>query len=92
MRLNIRKIALHLKSGGALRICWGPRDTFDGEHLRAVVAERKGQTGINPPPVDDDGAGAALAAVAAFLCSGQIELLAQEIEQRDSRIIKRWCA
>jgi hypothetical protein len=63
-------------------------DAFDGQHVRAVMADRKGQTGIDPPPVDDDGAGTALAAVAALLGSSEIKPFAQKIEQRDARIIK----
>jgi hypothetical protein len=53
------------------------------------VADRECKARIDPAPVDNDRAGAALAAVASLLCSGQIELLTQEIEQRDPRIGKR---
>src|SRR5262249_54801179 len=63
-------------------------EAFDGQHVRAVMTERQRQTRIDPPPVDDDGAGATLAAVAALLGSGEIEPFAQKIEQRDARIIK----
>ena len=46
------------------------------------------EAGVDPPPVDQDRAGAALAAVAALLGSGQIEPLAQEIEKRHPRIVE----
>jgi len=42
-------------------------DAFDGENVSAVVADRQSQARINPAPVDQHGAGAALAAVAALL-------------------------
>ena len=53
-----------------------------------MVTYRQRQTGIDPPSIDDDGAGAALTAVAALLGSGEIEPFAQKVEQRDARIIK----
>ena len=61
------------------------RHAFDGENVRAVVADGERQTGIDPPPVDDDRAGAALAAVAPLLGAGQVQPFAQQIEQRDAR-------
>ena len=47
------------------------RHTFDRQDVGAVVTDRKREARIDPPSVDDDGAGAALAAVAALLGSGQ---------------------
>ncbi len=38
-------------------------------------------------PVDDDRAGTALAAVAALLCAGEVQPFAQQIEQRDARVV-----
>jgi hypothetical protein len=64
------------------------RHTFDGQNIGAIMADGKRETGIDPPPVDNDGAGAALAAVTAFLGSGQMQAFAKEIEQRDTRIIE----
>ena len=44
------------------------------------------QAGIDPPAVDEDRAGAALAVVAALLGAGQAQVLAQRVEQRRARI------
>ena len=60
------------------------RDAFDGEDVGAVMADRQSQAGIDPPAVDQHRAGAALAAVAALLGAGQMQALAQQIEQRDA--------
>ena len=65
-----------------------PRHAFDREDIGAVVTDRQRKARIDPPSVDDDGAGAALAAVAALLGSGQIKALAKKIEQRDARVIE----
>ena len=65
------------------------RHALDGEDVRAVMADRQRQAGIDPPAVDQDRAGAALPAVAAFLGSGQVQALAQQIEQRDARVVQR---
>ena len=62
---------------------------LDGDDLRAVEAQRESQTRIDPPPVHEHGASAALPAVAALLGSGQVEALAQEIEKRCARVIER---
>ena len=45
---------------------------LDGGDLGAVVADRERQAGIDPAAVDQHGAGAALAAVAAFLGAGEV--------------------
>ncbi len=64
------------------------RHAFDRQDVSAVVTDRKRQAGIDPPSVDDDRAGAALAAVAALLGSGQMQAFAKKIEQRDARIVE----
>ena len=56
--------------------------------LGAVVADRERKARIDPASVDNDRAGAALAAVAALLGSGQVQPFAQKIEKRDARIIE----
>ena len=43
-------------------------------------SRREHEAGIGAPPVDQNGAGAALAAVAALFRPGQAEVFAQEIE------------
>ena len=60
------------------------RHAFDGQDVGAVVADRKRKAGIDPSSVDDDRAGAALAAVAALLGSGQIQAFAKQVEERDA--------
>ena len=52
------------------------------------MTDREGEAGIDPPSVDDDRTGAALAAVAALLGSGQIEMFAKKVEQGDPRVIQ----
>src|SRR6266852_1730487 len=64
------------------------RDALDGEDVRAIVAYRQRQAGIDPPAVHQDRACAALAAVASLLGSGELKALAQEVEQRDARIVQ----
>src|SRR5258706_6063890 len=62
------------------------RDAFNREHIGAVVAERQRQARIDPSTVDQDRARAALAAVTSLLGTCQVEMLAQEIEQRNARV------
>src|SRR6476620_8365135 len=64
------------------------RDAFDGEDVGAVMADGQSKTGVDALAVDENGAGAALAAIASLLGSGQMEALTQEIEQRDARIVE----
>ena len=64
------------------------RDALDGEDVGAVMADRQSQARIDPSAVDQHRAGAALAAVASLFGSGQVETLAQEIEQRDARVFE----
>ena len=59
---------------------------FDGRDLGAGVHDGEGEAGVNAPAVDQDGAGAALAVVAALLGAGQAQVLAQGVEQRDARL------
>ena len=63
-------------------------DALDGEDVGAVVADRQSQARIDPPAVDQDRTRAALAAVASLLGAGQVQTLAQEIEQRDARVFQ----
>ena len=64
------------------------RDALDRQDIGAVVADRQSQARIDPSAVDQDRAGAALAAVASLLGSGQVQTLAQEIEQRDAGVVR----
>ena len=49
---------------------------------------REREAGIDPPAVDEDRAGAALAAIAALLGAGEVETLAQEVEKRHARVVE----
>ena len=60
----------------------GTGQAFDRGDRRAILHHRQGQAGVDPDAVDQDGAGAALAVVAAFLGAGQIEVQAQQVQQR----------
>jgi hypothetical protein len=64
------------------------RDAFDGEDVGTIMADGERETGIDTLAVGENGTGAALAAVAAFLGSGEMEALTQEIEQRDAGIVE----
>jgi hypothetical protein len=65
-----------------------PCHAFDRADVRAVVADRKRKARIDPSSVDDDRAGAALAAVAALLGSRQMEAFAKKIQERYTRVIE----
>ena len=58
------------------------REAFDGRDLRAVLHDGEREAGIDAPAVDQHRAGAALAVVAALLGAGEVEMLAQRVEQR----------
>ena len=57
-------------------------------YLAAVGACREREAGIDALAVDEHRAGAALAAIAAFLGAGQVQAFAQQIEEGDTRVIK----
>ena len=56
-------------------------EPLDGGDLGAVLHDDQRQAGIDAPAVDQDRAGAALALIAALLGAGQIETVAQRVEQ-----------
>src|SRR5262249_553818 len=51
-------------------------------------AYRERKARINPAPINNDRAGAALPAVAALFGSGQVQPFAQKIKKSDARIIE----
>ena len=55
--------------------------TFDGQDALAFQLAGKYQAGVHGLAVDDDGAGAALTLAAAFLGTGEAQVLPQEIQQ-----------
>ena len=58
----------------------GP-ETFDRGHVVVLMHDRKRETGVDAPTIDNHRAGAALTVVAAFLGAGQMQMLAQRVEQ-----------
>src|SRR6185503_8357296 len=61
-------------------------EALDGRHVGAVERHREQQARVRPAPVHEDGAGAALAVVAALLRAGQAEPLAQQVEKGRARV------
>ena len=53
---------------------------------RALVRDRQREAGVRAPAVEQDRARAALPVVAALLGAGQVEVLAQQVEQRRPRV------
>src|SRR4051812_14576220 len=62
------------------------RHALDGQDIGAVEADRQSEARIDSPAVDQHGAGAALAAVAALLGAGEMHAFAQQVEQGDARV------
>src|SRR5262249_22648275 len=52
------------------------------DDLRTLVRDRKGETAVRPPPVQQDGAGATLPVVTALLGAGDPQTVAQGIQYR----------
>ena len=57
------------------------RKALDGGDLGAVLHHRERQARDDAPAVDQHRAGAALAVIATLLGAGQVEMLAQRVEQ-----------
>ncbi len=57
------------------------RESLDGGDLGALRDGGKGEAGVDAAAVDEDGAGATLSVIAAFLAAGETEILAQSVEQ-----------
>ena len=80
-------VAVVLDEGGLHRMQLVRRaQAFDGGDLGALVHHRQRQAGVDAPAVDDHRAGAALAVVAALLGAGQVQVLAQRVEQRGAGV------
>ena len=54
---------------------------FDGGDLPPLDRDGEHQAGVHPPAVDQHGAGATLAVVAALLAAGQPQVIAQGVQQ-----------
>ncbi len=66
-----------------------PRQPFDRRHGPSVVVDGQGETGEHGLAVDEHGACAALAELAAVLRAGELQVLAQHFEQRFSSVDER---
>ena len=67
---------------GQRRPTWGPRgEALDRLHGVTVDLADRHETRVDDHPVDEDRAGAALALAAALLGAGEIEILAQHVEE-----------
>ena len=64
----------------------GSRQSLHGRHLAAVGRRREHHAAVHPAAVEQDRARPAFAAVAALLGAGQVEVLAQQVQQRRARI------
>ncbi|CVI24532.1 hypothetical protein AGR1A_pAt20387 [Agrobacterium fabacearum CFBP 5771] len=64
----------------------GGLETFDRRDRAAFDLHRQGETAQYPLAIDVDGTGSALSVIAALLRSGQIGMLAKNIEQRCSYV------
>ena len=62
----------------------GGGNPLDGENIMAVRLHREHQAGARGAIVEQDGASAADAVLAAQMRAGQAELMADEIRQRDA--------
>ena len=64
----------------------GGREALDGHQLVPLRLYGEHQAGPHGPPVDENGAGAAHAVLAAEVRAGQVELVAQEVRERGTRL------
>ena len=64
----------------------GRAQSFDGRDIASFVHDRQSEAGVDTLSVEDHRAGAALAMIAPFLCSGEMQVFAQRIEQRGPRV------
>ena len=64
----------------------GRAQAFDGGDAIAFVHHRQREAGIDAPSARDHRAGAALAVIAALLGAGEMQVIAQRIEQRGARV------
>ena len=73
--------------GGLHRMqCARRAQALDGGDFFAVVHQRQAEARVHAPAIDMHRAGAALTVIAAFLCAGEGDGLANTIQQRRARI------
>src|SRR5580658_4502911 len=64
----------------------GGAEAFDSGDLGALRGDGEGEAGVDTAAVHEDGTGAALAVIATLFASGEVEVLAEEIEQRGAGV------
>ena len=62
------------------------REPFNRDDLLSAVHHGEGEAGVIAPSVDENRARAARPLIASFFRAGEIEMLAQRVEQRGARI------
>ncbi len=62
------------------------RDAFDGLDVFPLRVDGQDGATVDHLAVHDDGAGAAGCPVADFLCAGQLQVIAQRVDQGDARL------
>jgi len=65
------------------------RESLHGRHLAPVGSGRQHHAAVDAPPIQQHRAGSTLASVTALLGAGELETLAQQIQQRGSGIDSR---
>ena len=81
----------HWTAPSSRKACWSGRQrpsgrqALDGRDLAAVRLDRQDEAGVDDAAVQADRAGAALAHEAALLRAGQLEVVAEHVEQRVMR-------
>ena len=61
-------------------------EAFDGGDVGAGGGYGEGEAGVDAAAVNDDGAGSALSVVAAFFAAGEVEVLAECVEERGAGV------
>ncbi len=64
-------------------------EAFDGGDFGAAGGDGEGEAGVDAAAVDENGAGSALAVVAAFLAASEVEVLAQGVEERGAGVERK---
>src|SRR5580658_1834443 len=64
----------------------GCAEALDGGDLGALRGDGEGKAGVDAAAIHEDGAGAALAVIATFLAAGEVEVLAEDVEEGGARV------
>jgi hypothetical protein len=79
--------AIMLDEGGLDRVKnFTSRQALNRSNPFTLLSDRESEAGVDANAIHQDGAGAALTVIAAFLCTGEVQAFTQQIEQRNSRL------